>query len=57
MTQDDFLQREISSGAVSQRLHLMLRHRLVRLVLDAGNLAPIFQRADHSPEIDDRAGR
>ena len=57
MLQGHFLQAEVGPRGLSDQLHLALRHRLMRFILDPGDFAPILQRPDNSPKINRGAGR
>jgi len=50
------LQLKFSNRGLSDQSHLMFRHFFVRFVIDAFNLAPVFQFSDHPGKIDNRPG-
>ncbi len=52
MIHDNLFQPEFLHRRLGNQAQLMLRHGAMRFVLDALNLAPIFQSADRSPKID-----
>ena len=55
MMKQNLLQLKFFDRALGDELHLMLRHRGVRLIIDSLDLAPVFELADDSPKIDHRA--
>ena len=52
MMHNNLVQPEFRHCRLGNQAQLMLRHGAMRFVLDALNLAPIFQSADRAPKID-----
>ena len=52
MIHDNLFQPEFLHRRLGNQAQLMLRHGAMRFVLDALNLAAIFQSADRAPKID-----
>ena len=52
MLQDHLFQAEVGPRSLSDQLHLALRHRLMRFILDPGDFASVLQCPDNSPKID-----
>ena len=56
MMEQHLVQSKILGRGIGNYFHLVLCHRVVRLVIDPVNFTTVFHLPNHSPKIDERAG-